>query len=112
VEGGEAIFQHLTATAQGLAREGKHTGLDAIGGVVTGLKSGVLEVGKVTMGSYYSKGTTAFVTFRSRVATTMACQMFLSVQHHTMRVFPAPDPHEILWENVEYVLYALLFVFL
>jgi hypothetical protein len=44
---------------------------------------------------------TGFVTFRSRRAQVAACQVALvSQKYPDLKVFPAADPHDIIWRNV------------
>ena len=54
----------------------------------------------MTVGAYYKTSTTAFVTLKSRVASSSACQMLLSHEYFTMIVRPAPNPKDIIWDNV------------
>ena len=53
----------------------------------------------ITVGAYYKFSSTAFVTFKSRMAETIAHQMLLS-HHDNMEINHAPNPHDIIWENV------------
>jgi hypothetical protein len=50
------------------------------------------------MGAFNKYSTTAFVTFNSRVTESIAQQMLLS--HQTMEIQHAPNPHDVIWENV------------
>lgn len=52
----------------------------------------------LTMGAYYKYSSTAFVTFNSRVTESIAQQMLLS--HDALDIKHAPNPHDIIWENV------------
>ena len=40
----------------------------------------------------------AFVTFNTRLAETISVQMKLD--HDSMKVNHAPNPHDIIWENI------------
>lgn len=63
---------------------------------------GAIEVERtlemLLMGAYYKYSSTAFVTFKSRVTESIAYQMLLS--HDTMEISHAPNPHDIIWDNV------------
>ena len=96
------ITSKFTDTAMRLANESANTGFDAVDSLVTGLKHGLLDLRAVT-GTFYTSSQTAFVTFNSSVSTSMAHQMFLSVEHHHMATFLAPDPDGIIWDNVDKV---------
>ena len=52
----------------------------------------------LTLGAYYKYSSTAFVTFNSRITESIAQQMLLS--HDAMEISHAPNPHDIIWENV------------
>ena len=49
-------------------------------------------------GAYYKYSSTAFVTFTNRVSESIAKQLLLS--HDNMEVSSAPNPHDIIWDNV------------
>ena len=57
---------------------------------------GVLEVERafemLTLGAYYKYSSTAFVTFRTRMAETIAHQMLLT--NDMMEISHAPNPHD------------------
>jgi hypothetical protein len=52
----------------------------------------------IVLGAYYKYSSTAFVTFKSRMAETIAQQMLLT--NDAMEINPAPHPNDIIWENV------------
>jgi hypothetical protein len=56
----------------------------------------VLEVERafemLTLGAYYKYSSTAFVTFRTRMAETIAYQMLLT--NDMMEISHAPNPHD------------------
>lgn len=52
----------------------------------------------VMLGAYYKYSSTAFVTFNSRITESIAQQMLLS--HDAMEINHAPNPHDIIWDNV------------
>ena len=79
--------------------EGGKVGGHAIGGVLRGIHTGLHGLELLTLGSYKTSST-AFVTFKSRVACSMAYQMFLSTDHYSMRISPAPQPGDVQWRNV------------
>ena len=68
----------------------------------SGAWRGVVEMERalemITLGAYYKFSSTAFVTFNSRVTESVAHQMLLS--HEEMEVNHAPNPHDIIWDNV------------
>jgi len=68
----------------------------------SGAFRGVIEAERafelLTLGAYYKYSSTAFVTFRSRVTESIAQQMLLS--HDCMEIKQAPNPHDIIWNNV------------
>ena len=61
-----------------------------------GALRGVLEVERafemLTLGAYYKYSSTAFVTFRTRMAETIAHQMLLT--NDMMEISHAPNPHD------------------
>ena len=68
----------------------------------SGALRGIIEVERalemLTLGAYYKYSSTAFVTFNSRITESIAQQMLLS--HDAMEISHAPNPHDIIWENV------------
>ena len=62
----------------------------------SGALRGVLEVERafemLTLGAYYKYSSTAFVTFRTRMAETIAYQMLLT--NDMMEISHAPNPHD------------------
>lgn len=72
--------------------------------IIAGALRGVLEATRtlelLTVGAYYKVSSTAFVTLKSRVATSCTHQMLLSHSHHHMLTDLAPNPMDIIWENV------------
>lgn len=68
-----------------------------------GALRGVIEAERalemILVGAYYNHSSTAFVTFKSRMAETIAHQMLLS-HHDNIEINHAPNPHDIIWENV------------
>ena len=66
---------------------------------------GILEaeraVEMVVVGAHYQYSSTAFVTFTTRMAETIAHQMHLTDGDSTsMEINHAPNPTDIIWENV------------
>ena len=63
---------------------------------ISGALRGVLEVERafemLTLGAYYKYSSTAFVTFRTRMAETIAYQMLLT--NDMMEISHAPNPHD------------------
>jgi hypothetical protein len=66
---------------------------------LSGALRGVLEVERafemLTLGAYYKYSSTAFVTFRTRMAETIAHQMLLT--NDMMEICHAPNPHDSEW---------------
>lgn len=69
-----------------------------------GALKGIMEVSRslemLTVGAYYKTSTTAFVTLKSRVATCSSHQMLLSHGHFNITVKAAPNPMDIIWDNI------------
>lgn len=84
----------------GLAKEGIKTAEIATKGALRGVLEATRALELLTFGAYYKTSTTAFVTFNSRVPVSSAQQMLLSHEHSAMEVSLAPNPKDILWENV------------
>lgn len=68
----------------------------------SGALRGVIELERaleiLTFGAYYKYSSTAFVTFKSRITESVSSQMQLT--HDTMQISPAPNPHDVIWDNV------------
>lgn len=84
----------------GLAKEGLKTAEYATKGALRGVLEATRALELLTIGAYYKISTTAFITFKSRVAKCSSQQMLLSHDHYMMDVLPAPNPKDIIWENV------------
>jgi hypothetical protein len=54
----------------------------------------------LAFGSVYRTSSTAFVTFKDRVAKSTAHQTLLSHEHFRMKVASAPAPGDVIWSNV------------
>lgn len=54
----------------------------------------------LTVGAYYSTSSTGFITFNSRVAASCASQMLLSQRYYLIQIKSAPNPKDIIWDNV------------
>ena len=85
---------------EGLAKEGMKTVEATAKGAVRGVLEAARTLELLTVGAYYATSSTAFVTFKSRTASSTAQQMILSHAHFTMIVRAAPNPKDIIWENV------------
>ncbi|KAJ1387537.1 hypothetical protein B484DRAFT_409874, partial [Ochromonadaceae sp. CCMP2298] len=76
-------------------------GVEAVGkAAFRGVCEVVRALELLTFGAYYRVSSTAFVTFKSRVAKCQAQQMLLSHEHYSMKVSPAPNPRDVVWDNV------------
>ena len=69
-------------------------------GAVKGLLEASRTLELLTFGAYYRTSSTAFVTFTSRIATASAYQMLLSHEFFAMKIRSAPNPKDIIWNNV------------
>lgn len=90
----------VAGSVGGLAREGMKTAEIATKGAFKGMMEAKRTLELLTFGEYYRVSSTAFVTFRSRVAKCASHQMLLSHQHLTLYVKTAPNPMDIIWDNV------------
>lgn len=98
----------LVGTAGDVARSGlagvAHEGAKTAELAAKGAIRSVLEVTRalelLTFGAYYRISSTAFVTFRTLVAKSSAHQMLLSHEHYGMIVHSAPNPKDVIWDNV------------
>lgn len=93
--------ESLAAKASKLfATESKKTAEYAAKGALRGVLEATRAIELLTFGARYRVSSTAFVTFKSRVAKCSAHQMLLSHEYYSIDVKPAPNPKEIIWENV------------
>lgn len=72
----------------------------ATSGALRGMMAATRTLELITFGAYYQTSSTAFVTLRSRVAAACAHQMLLSHENYSMTVLSAPNPRDIIWDNV------------
>lgn len=104
LEKGKRIVEdaaHVAGTGvTGIARGGLQTAKAAGHGALRGMMEATKTIEMLTLGAYYRTSSTAFVTFNTRVAKSVAYQMLLSHEHFTMVVSPAPNPNDIVWPNV------------
>lgn len=84
----------------GIAKEGLKTAQIAGKGALRGVLEATRTLELLTFGAYYNTSSTAFVTLSSRVAKSISHQMLLSHEHFTMEVLSAPNPKDIIWDNV------------
>jgi len=81
-----------------------HQGIKTVRVAGKGAIRSVLEATRtlelLTLGAYYTTSSTAFVTFKTRSARSISCQMLLSHEHYRMNVERAPNTADIIWENV------------
>ena len=84
----------------GLARQGIKTAEIATKGALKGMMEAKKTLELLTFGEYYRISSTSFVTFRSRVSKSTSHQMLLSHEHLTLYVKSAPNPNDIIWDNV------------
>ncbi len=98
---GQSYLNAFISASLHFIRETCVTTCDGLLALYDGIKSTYKGIEEVTVGSlYYKTSSTAFVTFKSRVAFSMAHQMFLSPEYYSMKFLPAPNPGDIIWQNV------------
>lgn len=85
---------------EGIAREGIETAKVATKGAWKGVRAATRALELLTVGAYYTISSTGFVTFTNRVAKCSAEQMLLSHEFFNLDVRPAPNPRDLLWDNV------------
>ena len=100
----QLALQVMGFSMGGLANTARIAGKGALKGVLQATRT--LEM--LTVGAYYKISSTGFVTFKSRVATSSSLQMLLSHEYFRMRVLPAPNPKDIIWDNVSIPLPQIL----
>lgn len=86
--------------AGGIAKHGIQTAKIATRGAVKGVLEATRTLELLTVGAYYKTSSTAFVTLTSRVAASSCCQMLLSHEFFRMEIRSAPNPKDIIWDNV------------
>ncbi|KAJ1383473.1 hypothetical protein B484DRAFT_426124, partial [Ochromonadaceae sp. CCMP2298] len=84
----------------GLATESKRTAEFAARGAFRGMLEATRALELITIGCNYKVSSTAFVTFKSRVAKISSQQMLLSHEHYNLKVIGAPNPKDVVWDNV------------
>lgn len=94
------FLQSLPGPVEGVVNESLKTVETAARGAIRGVLEATRTIELLTVGAYYKTSSTAFVTLRSRVASSNCDQMQLSHRHYTMTVRSAPNPKDIRWENV------------
>lgn len=94
------FLQSLPGPVEGVVNESLKTVETAAKGAIRGVLEATRTLELLTVGAYYKTSSTAFVTLRSRVASSNCDQMQLSHRHYTMTVRSAPNPKDIRWENV------------
>ena len=110
---GSSFFEALSSTmgsraamfsgiARGKVGDITKEGLEAAKSAGQGVLQGMLEMEKrleyLTLGAYLRESSTAFVTFNSRSSKAIAHQVVVS--HDGLVITPAPDPKDIIWDNV------------
>lgn len=72
----------------------------ALKGALKGMLEATRTLELLTVGAYYRTSTTAFVTLKSRVSTNLSHQMLLSHEHNVLQVVAAPNPKDIIVDNI------------
>jgi hypothetical protein len=97
VDAGVKIVGNAALTA---GKEGFKTVTIATKGALKGVLEATKTLELLTVGAYYKTSSTAFVTFKSRVANSSSHQMLLSHEHHALNIKAAPNPKDIIWDNL------------
>lgn len=97
VDAGVKIVGNAAFTA---GKEGFKTVTIATKGALQGVLEATRTLELLTVGAYYKTSSTAFVTFKSRVANSCSHQMLLSHEHHALDIKAAPNPKDIIWDNL------------
>eukprot|EP01041_Mallomonas_annulata_P012771 gene12771-26929_t len=84
--------------ATNMTKEGFNAARSAGKGALKGIMEMEKHLELATLGAYFKTSSTAFVTFRNRTSRSIAHQITLS--HDNMKISTAPDPKDILWDNV------------
>ena len=99
-EGMKRVGHATISAVEGIANEGFKSAELATQGALRSIFEVTRTLELLTVGAYYKTSSTAFVTFKSRVSACSSYQMLLSHDHYTIEVKPAPNPKDIIWENV------------
>jgi hypothetical protein len=99
-QGREMIKNVAKSGMEELTKEGVKTAEFAAKGALRGMLEATRALELLTFGAQYRVSSTAFVTFKSRVAKATSQQTLLSSEYYSMEVKPAPNPRDIVWENV------------
>jgi len=94
------VAHTVTETVGEIANEGGTVSKAAFKGIFSSIRTGLRDLEMLTFGSHYKTSSTAFITFKSRVACSMAYQMFLSTKFYNLKIYPAPQPGDIQWDNI------------
>lgn len=85
---------------EGLAKEGLKTAKFATKGALRGVYEATRALELLTLGAYYKTSSTAFITFKTRFSACCCQQMLLSHEHYMIDVTAAPNPNDVIWQNV------------
>ena len=99
-EGMKLVGNATISAVGGIANESLKSAELATQGALRSIFEVTRTLELLTVGAYYKTSSTAFVTFKSRVSACSSYQMLLSHDHYTIEVKPAPNPKDIIWENV------------
>jgi hypothetical protein len=94
------VAKTANAGARGVANEGLHAAKIVTGGALRGVLEATRAVELLTIGAYYHTSSTAFVTFNTRVSKAISYQMLLSHKYFLMVIATAPNPKDIIPDNV------------
>ena len=93
---GNNFVEAAGTSVQNITHEAKLATSGALRGVLEATRT--LEL--LTFGAYYKTSSSAFVTFKSRVTKCCSNQLLLSHDNYALILESAPNPSDILWENV------------
>lgn len=99
-EGMKLVGNATISAVEGFASESLKSAEVATQGALRSIFEVTRALEMLTVGAYYKTSTTAFVTFKSRVSACSSYQMLLSHDHSAIDVKSAPNPKDLIWENV------------
>ena len=94
------VAETMEKGVEDLANAGISTAKIATKGALKGMLEATRTLELLTVGAYYKTSSTAFVTLTSRLAACSSSQMLLSHEHCTLKVSAAPNPKDIILENI------------
>lgn len=99
--GADMVSNAAKSGVEGIAKEGAKTAEFAAKGALRGVLEATRALEMLTFGAQYRVSSTAFVTFKSRVAKCSSHQMLLSHEYYSMEVQSAPNPNDIGKQTID-----------